>query len=467
MKNLKLAANPALCRKLTCAAALLFELTTPAWAADQPGQDAADQASTASDQAAQATPENWAIHGQSTFTDQFHPAFRSPFEGPQSLSAGNSGRETLDVTLYLGARPWSGAEIWFNPEIDQGFGLGNTFGVAGYLSGEAYKVGAEGPYYLTQRLFFRQTIDLGGETEAIDPGQNQLGGTQTANRLVFTAGKFSVVDIFDTNRYAHDPRGDFLNWSVIDEGAFDYAANSWGYTYGAAAEWYQDWWAIRAGIFDLSETPNGKNLDPGVSQLQYVTEVEERHALWDQPGKLKFLYWLARGRLGSYEDAIALGEATGQTPSTSAVRKYRSKYGVGLNLEQQLTPDLGMFVRASASQGDVEEIDFTDINQSLSTGLSLAGADWRRPDDTVALAFVVNRASSQALQYFADGGLGGIIGDGQLRNSGPEQIIETYYSLAAFDFATVTADYQVVNNPAYNRDRGPVSVFGLRVHAQF
>lgn len=262
MKNLKLAANPALCRKLTCAAALLFELTTPAWAADQPGQDAADQASTASDQAAQATPENWAIHGQSTFTDQFHPAFRSPFEGPQSLSAGNSGRETLDVTLYLGARPWSGAEIWFNPEIDQGFGLGNTFGVAGYLSGEAYKVGAEGPYYLTQRLFFRQTIDLGGETEAIDPGQNQLGGTQTANRLVFTAGKFSVVDIFDTNRYAHDPRGDFLNWSVIDEGAFDYAANSWGYTYGAAAEWYQDWWAIRAGIFDLSETPNGKNLDP-------------------------------------------------------------------------------------------------------------------------------------------------------------------------------------------------------------
>lgn len=149
------------------------------------------------------------------------------------------------------------------------------------------------------------------------------------------------------------------------------------------------------------------------------------------------------------------------------MRKYRSKYGVGLNLEQQLTPDLGMFVRASASQGDVEEIDFTDINQSLSTGLSLAGADWRRPDDTVALAFVVNRASSQALQYFADGGLGGIIGDGQLRNSGPEQIIETYYSLAAFDFATVTADYQVVNNPAYNRDRGPVSVFGLRVHAQF
>ena len=316
-------------------------------------------------------------------------------------------------------------------------------------------------------MFLRQTIDLGGEIERLDPDLNQLGDTQTADRLVVTAGKFDLVDIFDTNKYAHDPRNDFLNWSIIDQGAFDYAANIWGYTYGAAVEWYQDWWTIRAAVTDLSTQPNSPNLDPHFRQVEYVAELEERHTLWDQPGKLKFLYWLARGRLGDYLDAIALGEATGQTPSTANVREYRGKYGVGLNLEQQLAPDLGMFVRASSSQGSVEEIDFTDINQSLATGLSLTGSRWQRPNDTVGLAFVANQISHQAKLYFADGGLGGLIGDGQLTNAGPEQIVESYYRLAVFSFAHITADYQFIKNPAYNRDRGPVSVLSLRMHAEF
>ena len=197
-------------------------------------------------------------------------------------------------------RPWQGAEIWIDPEIDQGFDLGNSFGVAGYLSGEAYKVGENDPYYRMPRAFFRQTMNLGGETEKLDPDLNQLGGTQTANRLVFTVGKYSVVDIFDNNRYAHDPRNDFLNWSLVDGGAFDYAADAWGSTYGATVEWYQDWWTIRAGLFDLSLSPNGIPLDNRLlQQAQFVTELEERHTLWDQPGKLKFLYWLTRGNLGT------------------------------------------------------------------------------------------------------------------------------------------------------------------------
>jgi high affinity Mn2+ porin len=421
-----------------------------------------------SEQTEQVTPETWAIHGQTTFTPMFQPAFRSPYQGPLSLQPDANGRETTDVTLYLGFRPWQGAEIWINPEMDQGFGLSNTVGVAGFVSGEAYKVGEADPYYQMPRGFFRQTIDLGGEAVKLDPDLNQLGGTTTANRLVFTIGKFSVVDIFDNNKYAHDPRNDFLNWSIVDMGSFDYAANAWGYTYGAAAEWYQNWWTVRVGLFDLSITPNSEFLDNRLlSQAQFVAELEERHQLWNQPGKLKVLYWLTRGDLGTYTDALALAAATGQTPSTAAVRGYRSKAGIGLNLEQQITNDLGLFLRASMSQGGVEADDFTDISQSISGGISLVGSSWGRSDDTVGLGFAVNQISHQAKQYFAAGGLGILVGDGQLPNAGPEQIIEAYYSLAVFSFAHVTADYQFVNDPAYNRDRGPVSVLGLRLHAQF
>lgn len=412
--------------------------------------------------------EQWAIHGQSTYTQQYQPAFHSPYQGPQSLSSAANGRETFDATVYAGFRPWRGAEVWVNPEVDQGFGLGNSFGVAGYLSGEAYKLGQTDPYYRMSRAFFRQTIDLDGEVQKVDPDLNQLGGSQTANRVVITVGKISVVDIFDGNKYAHDPRGDFLNWSILDSGTFDYAADAWGTTYGAVVEWYQNWWTVRAGLFDLSNVPNSISLSlPLFHQDQLVSELEERHTLWDQPGKLKFLYWLTRGNLGTYADALALAAATGTTPSTGAVRNYRSKYGIVLNLEQALTPDLGMFARAGWTQGGVEEDDFTDIDQSLSIGLSLAGTRWNRPDDTVGLAGAVNQIARSAKEYLAAGGLGGIIGDGQLPMAGPEQVIETYYSYAAFSFAKVTADYQFVNNPAYNRQRGPVSVFALRLHAEF
>jgi high affinity Mn2+ porin len=173
------------------------------------------------EQAEQVQLEAWAVHAQGTLTWLLQPAFHSPYQGPQSLSPAANGRETVDVTLYAGVRPWTGAEIWINPEVDQGFGLSDTFGVAGYPSAEAYKLGKAEPYVVVQRGFLRQTMDLGGETEKLEPDLNQLGGTQTANRLVFTIGKYSIVDIFDTNSYAHDPRHDFLNWSIIDQGAFD------------------------------------------------------------------------------------------------------------------------------------------------------------------------------------------------------------------------------------------------------
>jgi high affinity Mn2+ porin len=444
-----------LCRSMMCGAQMVGPTPQPQGIPVTP------------EEAEQVETEGWAIHGQGTNVWLLQPAFRSAYQGPHSLRSGANGRETVDVTLYAGFRPWSGAEIWINPEVDQGFGLSDTFGVAGYPSGEAFKVGKAEPYFLVQRGFLRQTINLDGETEKLDPDLNQLGGTQTADRLVFTIGKYSIIDIFDTNKYAHDPRNDFFNWSIIDQGAFDYAANSWGYTYGAALEWYQDWWTARAGVFDLSQEPNSVALSHGFAQGQFVAELEERHELWEQPGKLKFLYWLTRGRLGTYLDAISLGAATGQTPSTSDVRRFRTKDGFGLNLEQRLAEDFGVFARASISQGTVEEVDFTEINQSVSGGLSLTGLRWGRPDDTVGLAGAINRISHQGKLYLAAGGLGGIIGDGQLPNAGPEQILEAYYNIAIVKFAQFTADYQFINHPAYNRDRGPVSIFGVRLHLQF
>ncbi len=406
------------------------------------------------------------FHGQITFTWQGYPAFRSPYQGPNSLPGGSQGRETADATLYAGVRLWQGSEIWINPEIDQGFGLGNTLGVAGFTSGEAYKIGFAYPYTRLQRAFIRQTIDLGGEAQKVDAGINQFAGSQTVNRLVITVGKFSVADIFDNNKYAHDPRNDFLNWAIIDTGTFDYAAEPWGYTLGAAAEWYQGNWTLRGGLFDLSILPNNLELDPHFQQFQWVGEIERRYELWGHPGKIAVTGFLSRGRMGTYEDAIALAQITGGPADIAAVRQYRSRSGLSMNLEQEITSDLGAFVRAGVTNGDIEPYEFTDIDRTVAAGLALKGTQWGRPDDTFGLAGVVNGISGEHEAFFNAGGLGILIGDGQLPHPGLEQIIECYYQFPVW-FWRVTLDYQFIANPAYNRDRGPVSVLGARLHAQF
>ena len=407
----------------------------------------------------------WNVHGQTTFTEQYTPPFHAPYHGPNSLDP-NAGRETFDATAYLGLRLWHGAELWTNPEIDQGFGLNNTLGVAGYPSAEAYKVGADYPYTRLQRAFIRQTIDLGGEKQKVDAGINQFAGSQTADRLVLTVGKFSVVDVFDNNKYAHDPRNDFLNWAIADTGTFDYAAEPWGYTLGAAAEWYRGNWTLRGGAFDLSIIPNDIQLDPGFQQFQWVGEIERRYELWGHPGKIAVTGFLSRGRMGTYADAISLAQATGGPADIAAVRQYRSRGGVSMNLEQEITSDLGAFVRAGMANGDIEPYEFTDIDRTVAAGLSLTGKPWGRPDDTFGLAGVVNSISAEHEAFLNAGGLGILIGDGQLPNPGLEKIIEAYYQFPLFAWR-VTLDYQFVANPAYNTDRGPVSVLGARLHAQF
>jgi high affinity Mn2+ porin len=410
--------------------------------------------------------ESFAVHGQATYVEQETSGFNAPYAGTNSLSP-DRGAETTDATLYLGARLWQGAEGWINGELDQGFGLDDTLGVAGFPSGEAYKVGKNQPYLRMPRLFVRQTLNLDDSHQAVDAAANQLGGSRSDNRIVVTLGKFSVADVFDTNQYAHDPRGDFLNWAAIDAGTFDYAADAWGYTVGAAIEWYQNSWTLRGGVFDLSDVPNSPHLDPGFHEFQSILELEKRHEIAGHAGRLLLTVFDSRGRMGLLDDAVALADATGEPVDIAAVRKYRDRAGVSMNLEQQLTSDLGAFVRLGKAGGNVETYEFTDIDRTVSGGLSLQGTPWHRADDTLGLAAIDNGISATRENYLNAGGLGILVGDGRLPHPGPEQIIETYYSLAVLKVAHVSVDYQWINHPAYNRDRGPVSVVALRLHAQF
>jgi high affinity Mn2+ porin len=413
------------------------------------------------------------FHGQTTVVWQGYPAIRSPYAGTNSLPGSGLARETFDATLYAGIRLWQGAELWISPEIDQGFGLANTHGVAGFPSGESYKLGSSYPYTRMQRGFLRQTINLGGEVEKVDADISQFAGTRTENRLVLTVGKFAIVDIFDTNKYANSPKTDFLNWSLINAGTFDYAGDGWGYTYGAAAEWYQGSWTLRAGVFDLSaspagaDSPNGGVLDPTFQQYALVAEIEKRYELWGQPGKFKVTGFLNRGRAGRFQDAITLAQITGEPADITAVRSYTSRPGVSMNLEQQISDTVGVFARGGWADGNIEPWDFTDIDRTVSGGVSINGKNWGRPDDTVGIAGVINNISGVHQAFFNAGGLGILIGDGQLPNPGLEKIFETYYSYALSPEMRVSFDYQYIANPAYNRDRGPVNTFAGRFHAQF
>jgi high affinity Mn2+ porin len=418
-------------------------LTAPAWAAE---------------------PEQWAIHGQATFIEQYHPAFHSAYRGPNSLDPGSRGNETVNVTAYAGVKTWTGGEAWADLEMDQGFGLSDTLGVAAFTNGEGSKVGKAVPYLRLHRLFFRQSFDLGGEVQSLEGQANQLAGSRTADNLIITLGKFSPTDIFDTNDYAHDPMHDFLNWGVIEAAPWDYAADAWGYSYGGAAEWNFSDWSLRGGVFNLSRIPNGTELVRGFGQYQLDAEVELRFTLGGRDGKLNLLAFSSRGVLANYNDAAVLPV---RPVDAGLVRRGSWKSGVSLNGQQAVSDDVGIFLRATLDDPSKEGDDFTDMANSISTGLSLKGGSWARADDTVGLAFETGGIGKAAQRFFAAGGLGILIGDGRLDHYAREDIVEAYYSATLMPAIQVTLDYQFIANPAYNADRGPVSVLGFRLHGEF
>jgi high affinity Mn2+ porin len=423
--------------------------------------------------------DNISFHGQFTAVEQAYPAIHSAFyDGPNSLPKGGEGRETTDLTFFAGLKLWQGAEFWVNPELDQGFGVGNAHGLAGFPSAESYKLGWDWPYARLNRYFIRQTIDLGGATQKVDADTNQFEGSTTADRLVLTVGKFQVVDIFDTNKYANSSKTDFLNWTSVNTGSFDYAGDAWAYSYGAVAELYKGRYTLRAGIFDMTQTPAatgvygapGYGLDPSFGQVELLAELEERHELWGQPGKLKVTGYLVDGRMGDYSEALALvAKGLDADTALAATRSYRTSPGINFNLEQQVTDYLGVFARAGWCDGSYELWNNTDVDNSVQAGVSIKGTKWGRPDDTLGVDGVVNGISGVHAAWLNAGGLGILIGDGPgtLAHPGWEKILEAYYSYSLSSSTKLSFDYQFIDNPAYNTERGPVNLFAGRFRYQF
>ncbi|NIJ06918.1 high affinity Mn2+ porin [Sphingomonas vulcanisoli] len=415
---------------------------------------------------ARAEEQSWAIHGQATVVLQGTPGFHDPYQGANSLTP-DQRKETFDATAYIGLRGWKGLELGVNPEIDQGFGLSDTLGVAGFPSAEAYKVGKKHPYFRLQRAFLRQTIDLGGDDQALESAVNQLGGHRTTDALIVTIGKFGVNDVFDTNKYAHDARHDVLNWALVDAGSFDYAADAWGYSTGASAELYRGDWTLRLGGFNLSKIPNGEVLERGFGQYQIDAEVEHRHKIGGRDGAMRVTIFRNRGQFGRFDDALALAAITGAAPDTSLVRRRMTRVGVSLNLEQAVSDAIGIFARAGINDGAIEPYDFTDVDRTVSAGAAIDGKGWGRAGDTIGIAFVVNGIAAAHQRYLAAGGTGVLVGDGKLPHPGAEAIGEAYYAWKPLKPIAVTLDYQLIGNPGYNRDRGPANIFALRLHGEF
>ncbi len=404
---------------------------------------------------------------QTTYVWQRKYPFGAAYTGTNSLSPDIEKSYSFTATAALGARTWRGGEVYFDPEVAQGVPLSRLTGLGGFTNGEIQRTEGPTPTFYAARLFVRQTWGLGGGREAAESDANQLAGSVERRRLVLTVGKLSVQDLFDDNAYSHDPRTQFLNWSLMTYGAYDYAADARGYSWGFALEYFDDAWALRAGRFMMPKQTNGLALNPRIfASFGDQIELERSHTLAGQPGKLRVLAYRNQADMGGYRDSIADASASGGTPDLATSRKKRAKYGFGVNLEQSVSSAAGVFARASWNNGEAEEFAFTEIDRSFSVGVLIKGAPWNRASDSFGVALVRNGISGPHRDYLAAGGLGFFIGDGQLRYD-TENIFETFYSAGIVKEVWLSADFQRIFNPAYNADRGPVSVVSARFHYGF
>ena len=424
------------------------------------------------DKKKESEPDWYNVHGQTTLIPQGNLPFHSPYQGAFSLDPSKKYRATATTTLYLGAQLSPGNEVYFNPELSAGGGIGNpmngSVGLGGFPNGEATRTGAPLPTPYIARLFWKRTIGLGGEQEKIEEGPNALGGMVDVNRITIRLGKMAAGDVFDDNAYSHDPRTQFLNWGLMYNGAWDYPANVRGYTYGGAVEWNNKDWSFRYGIFAEPAVANGAAFDPQILRANGNTfEVEHRHKIADRPGAVAVLAYFNNAHMGLYRQAIREASLHPDgIPDITSTREYRTKYGVGLNIEQELTEDLGLFGRLGWNDGQTETWAFTEIDRTASLGLQIKGTRWKRPDDRLGVAILFNGLSDAHRDYLATGGVGFIVGDGRL-NYAPEQIFETYYNFQLKKGIVVGLGFTGVNHPGYNRDRGPVAIGTLRLHYEF
>jgi high affinity Mn2+ porin len=408
----------------------------------------------------------YSLHEQATMVTQVHDVFPSPYMGRNSLRPREPAATSLTATLFMSARLFESdhneTQLIFDPELAGGTGFSGTRGIAGFPNGEITRVGIAAPTPYIARLYVRQTFGFGGEREKVPDAVDQVAGERDVKRLAVILGKFALPDIADDNRYAHDPRTQFLNWALVYNGAWDYPANVRGYTYGLGLDYnYSKGLSMSYAVAAMPAVANGAALDPRFLKAQgQVAEIERRYDLFGRPGTIRPLAFLNHAHMGNYNEAV---ELMPKDPDITKTRSYRYKYGFGLNIDQELTDNLGFFSRLGWNDGHSETFAFTEIDRTLSAGLVMGGRAWARPYDRVGLAGILNGISGPHRAYLEHGGFGFIIGDGKL-DYGPEEILELYYAFQIKNGLAVTFDFQEIGNPAYNRDRGPVSVFSLRVH---
>lgn len=409
--------------------------------------------------------EVWNAHFQSTYVWQAKPEFHSPYEGPNSLRGARERSYSFTGTAAFGARLGRATELYFDPEVAQGVPLSELQGFSGFPNGELAKTSGAHLSKYRARLFVRHTIGLGGEQESVASAANQLASSYDRRRLVLTAGNLSALDIFDANAYAHDPRLQFLNWALMTHAAYDYPADSRGYTNGVAVEYIDEGWALRAARLEVPREPNQLKLDARLMRhFGDQVELSRDYSVGGQSGTARLLAFRTRAVMARYTDALALASASGGAPDINAVRTSEQvKWGLGLAIEHKLRDDLGLFARVMRADGKTETDAFTEADRSLSAGIAAAGKRWGRPDDTFGVALASGFLARAHRSYLARGGSTFFLGDGRL-NYRPERVFETYYSASVAKGTSVSLDYQRVFNPGYNADRGPVSIFGVRMH---
>jgi hypothetical protein len=419
---------------------------------------------------------HWSVHFQMTVIDQIHTDFHAAYSGNNSFAdTVEPGATSVTSTLFIGRKLWKGATFYFNPELSGGRGLSSALGMAGALNGETYRIGDPSPVVSIARGYLQQLIPLGGtDSVSLDNGKNQVGMKVPANRLVITGGKFSISDFFDNNSYSHDPRTQFLNWALMSNGAWDYPANTRGYTFGVVAELIKPKWALRLSSVSVPVIANHSEMEYVFGKAHSETiEFQQNMTLGKQPGIIRLLFSYTASRAPSYQqglhaledgDTALLNVISGNGKATTY---GGTKTGIGLNVEQQITDDIGIFARAGWNDGKHVTWAFTEIDQTFMAGLNFKGTQWNRENDVAGIAGVVNGISADHRAFLKAGGYGFIIGDGNL-NYGHESILEAYYNAKLFDHVWLTFDYEFVHNPGYNKDRsGPVNVFGVRGHVEF
>jgi high affinity Mn2+ porin len=406
--------------------------------------------------------EAWNLAYQATSIGQYHGRFRSPYEGAFSLVSHREAEASLTATLYLGLRLPGNTQLYFDPEVAGGRAFSGTNGVANFPNGEMPRVASATPKPYLARLYMTHDFALGPAMEDVESSANQLGGTRPANRYSLTVGRFTVTDFFDFNRYTHDPRTQFMGWAVMYNGAWDYPADTRGYTWGWAHELRLGNWSMRYASVAMPREANGLRFDRRLFVNRGdVGEVERRFRPRGREGALRVLAYANHANAGTYAEALRMAN-----PDVTAGRRNGTlKYGFGVNAEQEVAEGIGIFGRLGWNDGKTESFAFTAIDRLATIGVSVSGGRWKRRDDVAASEVTVCGLSGVHALYLERGGLDFLIGDGTLRY-GKETSWESYYSARALKWLFVTLDAQYIVNPAYNRDRGPVWVGSLRVHVE-